>query len=122
MRRRQRSFAELLTRALAASGLVYALVAAYLVSATLFVSPATQSQGGPDQANPSPAHPLWKPAYGARFHGCVDIEAWTMSAVPSSVVVVRRTGEVARMRFDEAFERSRSESHADDVWTVGACE
>ena len=122
MRRRQRSFAELLTRALAVSGLVYALVAAYVVSATLFAPPATQSQGGSDAVSPSQVQPAWKPAYAARFRGCVDIEEWTMSDVPTSVVVVRRAGEVARMRFEEAFDRSRSASRADDVWTVGACE
>lgn len=121
MRRRTRKFSDLLTRSLAVSGLVYALVAAYLVPATLLAEPALTPPDGASSFSHTWTHPEWRAAYAARFPGCVGIEEWTDNAVPATVVVVQRSGELTRMDFDDAYERSRTESHADDVWTVGGC-
>jgi hypothetical protein len=124
MRRRQRTFAELLTRSLAASGLLYALVIAYAVPATVIAG----ATGGPEPFGSGASsltrvidHPVWRPAHARRFPGCIDMARWTASIVPTTVVVVRRDGDLERMDFDEAFRRATSPSAGDDVWAVGAC-
>ena len=100
------------------SGVIYGLVAASVVCAAVLSAPASQSPGPVPMA---PVQPEWRHAYAARFPGCVNLERWSESEAPGSVVVVRRSGEVARMPLDEARARSRSDAVADDVWTVGAC-
>lgn len=124
MRRRQRSFPELLTRSLAVSGLAYALVIAYVVPAALFFE--QPSRPAPTHPGASPlSHaidlPAWRPAQAKRFPGCVDMASWPGTGVPASVVVIRRDGRLMKMSFDEAFERATSGSAADDVWTIAAC-
>lgn len=121
VRARRPTFPETLTRSLARSGLVYALVAVLLVSAASIAGDSTSRPGGSGVSSHAWSHPSWEPAYEARFPGCVDVETWTGLEVPTAVVVVRRAGDVVRMRFDEAYERARTSSPADDVWTVGAC-
>jgi hypothetical protein len=123
MRRRQRTFAELLTRSLAAAGLVYALVIAYAVPATLLVDrarPGPPGQG-PSSLTHATEHPTWRATYAQRFPDCVDLADWDSVGVPAEVVVLRRDGEARRMSFDEAYRRATSPSSADDVWTIGAC-
>jgi hypothetical protein len=124
MRRRQRGFTELLTRSLAASGLLYAFVIAYAVPATLFFD--SPSRPAPARPGASPLSletdlPAWRPTHATRFPGCVAMASWPGTAVPTSVVVVRRDGRLRRISFDEAFDRATSTSAADDVWTIGAC-
>lgn len=124
MHRRQRTFAEMLTRSLATAGLLYALVFAYAVPATLRAEGADQpGLAGPDTSSLSGLtdHPAWRPAHANRFPGCIDMAKWASSQVPDAVVVVRRDGGLTRMSFDEAFRRANSGSLADDVWTIGAC-
>ena len=123
MRRRQRTFAELLTRSLAAAGLVYALVIAYAVPATLLVDrdrPDPPGRG-PSSLTHAIDHPTWRATYAHRFPGCVDLADWDGVEVPTEVVVLRRDGEARRMSFDDAYRRATSPSSADDVWTIGAC-
>lgn len=123
MRRRRRTFAEMLTRALATSGLVYALVMAYAVPATVLADAAERQAAlapGPDSSSFA-GHTSWRPDDAARFPGCVDMAQWTASLVPSSVIVVRRSGELEQMPFDEAFRRVTSPAVGDDVRTIGAC-
>jgi hypothetical protein len=124
MRRRQRSFPELLTRSLAASGLLYAFVIAYVVPATLFFD--SPRRPAPSHPGASPLSqeidlPGWRATHVKRFPGCVDMASWPGPGVPASVVVVRRDGQLRRISFDEAFDRATSTSAADDVWTIGAC-
>lgn len=122
MRRRRTTFGQLLSRSLAASGVAYALVAAYLVSTAAFASSAFPGQERAESSgSPWIHHPEWRPRYAVRFPGCVDIGEWTRTEAPTAVVVVRLSGDVARMDLGVAFERSRTRSGADDVWTVGAC-
>ncbi len=123
MRRRQRTFAELLTRSLAVSGLLYGLVIAYALPMSLAQSSETPARLGPDASSLSQVtgHPGWRRGYAHRFGGCVDIAKWADSEVPTTVVVVRRDGGLERMLFDEAFRRAKSATAADDVWTIGAC-
>ncbi len=124
MRRRQRSFVELLVRSLAFSGLLYAVVFVYAVQATLLSPDSGASASvdpGPGALDQLSALPTWRPVHAKRFPGCVDMARWTQSHVPASVVVVRRDGDLARLQFDEAFRRAKSPSSADDVWTIGAC-
>lgn len=124
MRREQRSLAELLTRSLVVSGVVYAAVILYAVPASLLASdngrpaPLDGSGGSLSQAT---SQPSWKRVHAQRYPDCVDMAAWDAPAAPSSVVVVLRDGDLARMSFDEAFDRATSHSAADDVWTIGAC-
>ncbi|HSE07826.1 MAG TPA: hypothetical protein VLB29_04100 [Nocardioidaceae bacterium] len=123
MHRKKRTFAELLTRSLATAGLVYALVIAYAVPATLMADATGRDPvvPGPSSSSQFLEHPTWRPADAARFPGCVDMARWTAAIVPSSVIVVRRSGELERMPFDEAFRRATSPSAADDLRTIGAC-
>lgn len=120
-RTRRRTFPELLTRSLAVSGLVYAMTAAYLVPATMLAQQVPSSPEPPSMFPHAWSHPGWQPSYDARFPGCVDIETWAGLEAPTAVVAVRRSGDAVRMPFDTAYERARSRSHADDVWTVGVC-
>lgn len=124
MHRRQRTFVELLTRSLAAAGLLYGLVFAYVVPANLMAQQYDlPMQQGPE-ASPSSRvkdEPRWMPAHADRFPGCVDVARWPSETGPASVVVVRRNGDLQRMSFDEAYRRATSDSAADDVWTIGAC-
>lgn len=124
MHRRRRTLVELLTRSLAASGFVYAMVLAYVLPAALLNQQPVQ----PLHVRPAPSSldqvtglPKWKPAHAKRFPGCIDMARWSESQVPATVVVVRRDGDLARVHFDEAFRRATSSSAADDVWTIGAC-
>jgi hypothetical protein len=124
MHRRQRTFAELLTRSLAVSGLVYGIVIAYALPMSLLAqSSETPARLGPDASSLSrvTGHAGWKRAYADRFRGCVDIAEWAASDVPTTVVVVRRGGGLGRMSFDEAIRRATTAAAADDVWTIGAC-
>lgn len=124
MRRRQRTLAELLTRSLAASGLLYAAVIAYAVPATLVADADGRHEpfgAGTSSLSRTVDHPTWRRAHAQRFPGCVDMARWSASIVPATVVVVRRGGDIERMDFDEAFRRATSTSSADDVWTIGAC-
>jgi hypothetical protein len=124
MRRRQKTFGELLTRSLAVAGLLYAVVIAYAVPTSLLAEVPGRPSPSVPGANPlsrTTDHPTWKPAHAERFPGCVDMARWEASAVPSTVVVVRRRGDLQRISFDEAFRRATSASAADDVWTIGAC-
>lgn len=123
MRRRQRTLAELLTRSLAASGLLYAVVIAYAVPATLVADAGGRPayDAGTSSWSRSLDHPTWRRTHAQRFPGCVDMARWSASIVPATVVVVRRGGELERMDFDEAFRRATSPAAADDVWTIGAC-
>lgn len=123
MHRRQRTFAELLTRSLATAGFLYALIFAYAVPASLLGESVRPGQSRPDaSALTRPAdRPRWNPAHADRFPGCVDMAKWRAASVPRTVVVVRRDGALARMPFEEAYRRARSGSAADDVFTIGAC-
>lgn len=124
MHRRQRTFAELLTRSLATAGLLYALIFAYAVPATLVGQSASPSDAArPDASALTRAtdRPRWNHAQADRFPGCVDMAEWRALSVPATVVVVRRNGGLQRMPFDEAYDRARSASAADDVFTIGAC-
>jgi hypothetical protein len=124
MRRRRRSFTELLTRSLALAGLAYALVIAYAVPATVFFdrpSRPAPSYPGASHLSQETDVPAWRPTHAKRFPGCVDMASWPGTDVPTSVVVVRRDGQLRRISFDEAFDRATSTSAADDVWTIGAC-
>lgn len=125
MHRRQRTFAELLTRSLATAGLLYALIFVYAVPATLL----GQASGRPGQLSPGTRSltkatnwPSWRPAHAERFPGCVDMARWRPPHAPTTVVVVRHDGRVQRMPFGEAYSRATSASAADDVWTIGACD
>ena len=124
MRRRQRSFGELVTRSLATAGLLYALVFAYAVPAYLLNHTADlQGPVRPDVSaltRPTAA-PGWTRARAEQFPGCIDMAEWRASRVPATVVVVRRDGGLERMSFEEAYRRARSASAADDVLTIGAC-
>lgn len=123
MRRRQRTLAELLTRSLAVSGLLYALVIVYAVPATLLADAPTAEgrDRGSGWLSRLDDHPTWRPAHAERFPGCVDMALWDGPEVPGDVVVVGRDGEATRMSFDEAFQRATGSSGTDDVWTIGAC-
>jgi len=124
MHRRQRTFAELLTRSLAVAGLVYAFVIAYAVPATLLAEtpgPSSPTRPGASPMSPYDSQVTWERAHAERFPGCVDMAEWTAAEEPSAVVVVRRGGGVRQMPFDEAFRRATSPSAADDVWVVGGC-
>lgn len=119
------TFAQTLVRSLATAGLFYGLVAAYFVPATLL-----SGDGRPDEIPPGhqstqisrlAQQPTWRTEHRERFPGCVGVGAWTVDRVPTSVVVVRRSGAAQQMAFDEAFRRARTTSPADDVWTIGAC-
>jgi hypothetical protein len=123
MHRRQRTFAELLTRSLAVAGLVYAFVIAYAVPVTLLAeTPGPMSPTpGASPMSPYDSRATWKRAHAERFPGCVDMAEWTAAVEPRSVVVVRRGGDLRQMPFDEAFRRATSPSAADDVWVVGGC-
>jgi hypothetical protein len=124
MHRRQRTFAEMLTRSLASAGLLYALVFAYAVPASLLSKTADPGLGkAPDLSalTPETDGTRWMRAHAARFPGCVDVAQWAARRVPTTVVVLRRDGALQRMPFDEAYRRATSASAADDVWTVGAC-
>lgn len=124
MHRRRRTLVELLTRSLAASGFVYAMVLAYVVPAALLSHEPPQAlrlRPAPSALDQVRTLPAWNPAHAKRFPGCVDMARWSGSQVPATVVVVRRDGNLARLHFDEAFRRATSPSSADDVWTIGAC-
>jgi hypothetical protein len=124
MHRRQRTFVELLTRSLAAAGLLYASIVVYAVPAYLLGESGGRSGStGPDVSalNQEAVPRAWRPTHADRFPGCVDMAHWAGSEVPATVVVMRRDGEVRRMPFDEAFRRATSVSAADDVFTIGAC-
>jgi hypothetical protein len=124
MRDRQRTFAELLTRSLAVSGFLYALVIAYAVPATLLdEDPAPEAQApAPSRLSQTFDHPAWTSAAAKRFPRCIDMAEWPGDRPPGDVVVVRHDGRLARMSFDEAFHRATSPSAADDVWMIGACD
>jgi len=122
MHRRQRTFAELLTRSLAVAGLVYAFVIAYAVPVTLLAeTPGPSPTPGASPMSPYDGRATWKRAHAERFPGCVDMAKWTAAVEPRSVVVVRRGGDLRQMPFDEAFRRATSPSAADDVSVVGGC-
>ncbi len=125
MRRRQRTFAETLARSLTVSGVLYALVTAYVLPVAMV------SQGGDGRLGVRPdsgaggqvsGQPSWRRVHADRFPDCVDIARWAAGDVPSTVVVVQRDGDLRRMSFDEAYRRATSPSAADDVWTIGACD
>src|SRR5512145_195743 len=100
MHRRQRTFAELLTRSLAVAGLVYAFVIAYAVPATLLAEahgPSSTSRPGVNPMSPYDGRATWKRSYADRFPGCVDMAEWTAAVEPRSVVVVRRGGDLRQM-------------------------
>ena len=64
--------------------------------------------------------PEWDDAeHAGDYAGCT--ETLPAGQIPSSVVVVRLTGEVTKMDFDQAWERTHNDNAADDVWTIGAC-
>ncbi|GAB2762213.1 hypothetical protein [Nocardioides pakistanensis] len=73
------------------------------------------------QASPQkPANtPAWSTGDAAAYPGCGRV--LPVGDVPSSVVVVRLTGEVTKMDFDQAWERTHNDNAADDVWVIGAC-
>ncbi len=124
MHRRQRTLVELLTRSLAAAGLLYGLIFAYVVPANLMAQQYEVPMQRAPHASPSNrvmGEPRWKPAHAVRFPGCVDVARWPSETGPDSVVVVRRNGDLQRMSFEEAYRRATSDSAADDVWTIGAC-
>ena len=124
MRRRRRTFAELLARSLVASGAVYAAVLGYVVpSALVLDAPGLSMPAGPCARTSSEVadRPEWKTGDAERFRGCVDMARWTEREVPDTVVVVSRRGRLARIPFDEAFRRATSPSERDDVQTIGAC-
>lgn len=124
MHRRQRTLVELLTRSLAAAGLLYGLIFAYVVPANLMAQQYEVPMRRAPHASPSSRvmdEPRWKPAHADRFPGCVDVARWPSETGPASVVVVRRNGDLQRMSLDEAYRRATSDSAADDVWTIGAC-
>lgn len=122
MRRRQTTLSELVVRALAAAGLVYAMVAAYAVPATLLSAESGRTQVVDRGAAPGETQaPRWLPAHTRRFPGCIDIAEWAGPGVPASVVVVTRADRLRQMSFEGAYQRARSSTRADDVWVIGAC-
>lgn len=64
--------------------------------------------------------PEWDDAeHAGDYAGCT--ETLPAGQIPSSVVVVRLSGEVTRMDFDEAWQRTHDLNAANDVWVVGQC-
>lgn len=122
MRRRQRTLSEFLVRALAVAGLVYAGVATYAVPATLLSAETGRADVVDRDQSPGQVVTLrWTPAHARRFPDCRDMASWEGPTVPATVVVVTRAGSPRPMSFTEAYQRARSASRADDVWTIGAC-
>lgn len=114
---------DLLVRSLAAAALVYAVVIVYLVSATLLTEastgrPAAQYLGSLDAVPPDV---VWRPAYAARFSGCVDMARWGGPGVPATVVVLGRDGALRETSFDEAFERATGDRRPHGGRIIGAC-
>ncbi|HEX6249499.1 MAG TPA: hypothetical protein VFZ64_16640 [Nocardioidaceae bacterium] len=122
MHRRQLSFTELLTRALTVSGVVYALVFLYAVPAALVDGVrGSAERSGASSFSRTLGDPGWDRAHARRFPDCVALAEWDPTAVPSTLIVVRRNRDVERMDLREASRRAGSPSAADDVWTIGAC-
>ncbi len=109
-----------LVGALGGATLMFLLVCAYVIPSQILAVRAADGDGS-SRLDSVSRHPDWGARHARRFSGCVDIAAWTRPGVPSSVVVVRSSGRVAKMAFDEAFRRVTTHSPADDVWTIGAC-
>lgn len=120
MHRRQRTLGEFLVRALAVAGLIYAGVATYAVPAALLSAETGRTQVVDRDVAPAET-PRWTRGHARRFPGCVDMARWQGPTVPATVVVVTRAGHPLQMPFDEAYQRARSATRADDVWTIGAC-
>lgn len=123
MRDGRRGLGDLLVRSLAAAALAYAAVIVYLVSATLLTEesagrPAAQYLRALDAAPPGA---VWRPAYAARFPGCVDMARWAGPGVPATVVVLRRDGALHETSFDEAFERATGDRRPHGGRIIGAC-
>ena len=123
MREGPRTFAEHLTRSLAASGLLYALVLAYAVPTTLLAGHAADEARGRDADRLDHAfdHSAWTPAVAKKFPRCIDMADWSGDGPPAAVIVRRHDGRLGQMSFDEAVHRATSSSSADDVWVIGAC-
>lgn len=105
-----------LCRAVTLSGLI-ALTALVMFAR----SPAETSGLGPqatDEPQPRPSvtdtlpNPAGHPGCRTRLPGGV---------IPTHFLVVRATGQVQRMPFDDAWRRTHDTSNADDVWVIGAC-
>ncbi len=124
MRRARRSFARSMRRAYAVPALIFVVASTYVLSTELLTGSALlhwktgRERPAVEQASNTPA---WRSDYDQRFQGCVPAERWPRDRMPGSLVVVRRSSVVERMRFDEAFDRSRNRNRADDVWVVGGC-
>jgi len=124
MRHRHRTLGEHVARALTFAGLLYIAVLAYVVPVALLEQPTDLDltiPDGPSALSRSLDHPGWGPSLAAQFPACADMASWTRSRVPRTVIVVDRERVVARIPFDEAYDRATSSSAADDVWIVGAC-
>lgn len=97
------------------------LLLAFLFAAALFITSANNTPAwvpfaSTDQPAPAAAAPTWTRAMAARFPGCTG-----RVVLADTVVVVRLSGDVERMSFDEAWGRSHNGNPADDVWVVGSC-
>lgn len=115
-------------RGFVAAGLSHALAAGALVAvsvAGLTHEAPTGSFVGTDadralmhQGKPSNV-PAWETDYAERFPGCV--ESLPAGVIPSTVVAVDLSGDVARVPFDHAWAVNHDGNLATNVWVVGSC-
>lgn len=98
-------------------GIAVALFAAFLL---VPAAPVAATFGlVPSSAHVAPLTFPWTAALAAKFPGCR--EHLPAGQVASAFVVVRLSGTVERMAFDDAWARTHDRQAADDVWTVGQC-
>lgn len=67
----------------------------------------------------------WQPWMATAFPGCREwhegVDGKPGTDIPTSLIVVGRSGEQRRMSLDEGWRRHNTPSEADDVWTIGGC-
>lgn len=101
--------------------LAVALVLAFLIPAITHDAPMggwVGSQGRIDTLPTSaPNAPEWQPEYAAQFPGCTGHKTDTAG----DLVVYTLRGDLKRVDFGTAWERSHNTDDADDVWVIGWC-
>lgn len=125
MRRRGRTLGYFVARSLAAAGVLYALVLAYVVPVALVAGPppAADLDHPGDSTFPTvpPDRTTWVPALERRFPGCEDMAEWSGEQEPATVVVARGDRKLAKVPFDRAYGRAREASATGEVRIIGAC-